>query len=108
ISTGGITLQPQKLTPEWLLALPDGTQLPTEDGNTCLLATGECVAATGEKYIVVDGKLVLATNAAGTAVDVAANESAAAMFDLASLLAVFFLLSMSRFIAIFGRKNSRY
>lgn len=105
IGTGGITLQPQTLTPEWLLTLPDGTQLPTEDGNTCVLATGECVAATGEKYVVLDGKLVLATSAAAT---VAVDDSATAMFAPVSLFAVFFLLSVLRYGVISCRKNGRY
>jgi len=55
---GVITLEPQALTQELLLTFPDGTDLQTDDGNTCTLTAGECVAATGAKYVVVDGKLV--------------------------------------------------
>lgn len=108
IGTAGITLQPQKLTPELLLTLPDGTQLPTEDGNICLLTTGECVSSTGEKYVVADGKLVLATNAADTQAGTAVNDGTTATLDLVSLYTVFFLLSVLRFAAIGRRKNGSH
>jgi len=64
---GVITLEPQALTPELLLTFPDGTDLQTDDGNTCTLTAGECVAATGAKYVVVGGKLVPEASGDGNA-----------------------------------------
>ena len=101
VNTGTITqtvsnvgpLQVTTLTQEFLAALPDGAQFSTEDGNTCTLTAGECVTATGAKYVVVDGKLVLPAEGSG-------------MVNLASLSTLFTLLIMFRFLD-FARRPFR-
>lgn len=66
IELGDLTIDLKTLTQELLSSLPDDIELPTDDGNTCTMVSGECVTATGVKYVVVSGKLVPAatTNAA--------------------------------------------
>ena len=82
---GGVgPLQPVTLTQAFLAALPDGSELSTEDGNTCTVTAGECVTATGAKYVVVDGRLVPATEGSG-------------VVNLASLFTLFTLLIIFRF-----------
>jgi hypothetical protein len=53
-----VTLNIQELTPSQLSSLPDDTALPTDDGKTCRMISGQCIAASGVEYIVVEGKLV--------------------------------------------------
>lgn len=61
IEPGEITLDIQGLTQSLLSSLPDDTELPTDDGNICTLISGQCIAASGVEYIVVEGKLVPAS-----------------------------------------------
>ncbi len=101
---GGITLQVQSFTQEQLLALADGTELSTDDGNTCAVTAGECVAASGDKYTVVDGKLVLVSNKESQAI--AANESAAGASGLLSSFILFALLGAIRLANMVFRKTA--
>ena len=71
--------------------LPNGIEFATEDGNTCTLTAGDCITATGAKYVVVDGKLVQpASDGSG-------------LINLAGLFAIFVLLSTFRFAGFSSR-----
>ncbi len=63
-TTGGLTVT--SLTQEGLAAL-EGISLPTADGNTCTVTNGECVTASGAKYVVnSEGELVPAADDGGS------------------------------------------
>ena len=101
IDSGGITLLPEILTQELLSSLSDGVELPTEDGNTCTLIAGECVAENGTKYSVVDGKLVSAPDP----VPAPAAESSG-LLNLAVLYVLFMLLLSCRCAGSIYKKAS--
>lgn len=44
-------------TIDWLLTI-DGIELTTDDGNTCFITDGQCIAADGSVYVFSDGVLV--------------------------------------------------
>ncbi len=55
----------EAITQAILESFDDGISLPTEDGNSCTMSGGECLSATGQKYVVVDGKLVSEKSGSG-------------------------------------------
>lgn len=52
-------------TQELLESLADGITLTAEDGNSCTMFGGECITTSGNKYIVVEGKIVPETSGSG-------------------------------------------
>lgn len=62
---GDFNLEVQSLTQELLSDLPDGTSLPTENGNGCVMSEGRCYDSSGQEYVVVDGELVSENNSGG-------------------------------------------
>lgn len=91
-SVGPLQLTP--FTQEVVSSLPDGTELTTEDGNTCTVTAGECVSTVGAKYVVADGKLVV----------LADNSNSSGLLNLTGLLALFFILVTFRL----SRTERRY
>ncbi len=107
---GGITLQPLVLTQKSLLFVSDGTELATNDGEICTLTAGECVTAAGVKYVVDEGKLVVAVNdkPVATALNdtpVAVNEGEAGRLDPVSVFVLIMLLISFRYLAVSCRKK---
>lgn len=84
------------LTQAFVSSLPDGTELPTEDGNTCTVTAGECVSAIGAKYVVADGKLVVLA-------DNSSNSNSSGLLNLTGLLVLFVFLITFRLSRIARR-----
>ncbi len=87
-TVGSLTLT--VITQELLESFDDGISLPTEDGNNCMMLSGECISITGEKYVVVDGELVAEKNGGGS-------------LNLIALL----LLFMVKLTVLYGRRSCR-
>ena len=63
VDAGDLTIT---LSDELLQSLPEGTELTVQDGNTCIITSGECISESGVRYKVVDGELVAASDDSGS------------------------------------------
>ena len=65
-----VELSPVEINPLSLedLLLLDGMEIPTDDGNTCILSQGQCIAEDGSVYVLNDdgSKLVRENSANGS------------------------------------------